>query len=55
MGLQRYKQAEEHYRQLEQMNVSEARWPVMVAACLHTQGLNMQVITLLRLGPPTQP
>lgn len=41
--VQDYRQAEEHYRQLERLDGAEARWPAMVAACLRSQGLTGQV------------
>ena len=41
--MQNYQQAEEHYKQLEQLDRNEARWAVMVAACLHAHGLAAKV------------
>ena len=45
--LQDYRRAEELYRQLARLDSAQPRWPLLVAACLHTQGLATQVHTRL--------
>lgn len=43
LAVQSYGQAEGYYRQLERLNTKQPQWAVMVAACLHAQGLSQEV------------
>ena len=46
--VQSYGQAEGYYRQLEGLDARQTQWAVMVAACLHAQGLSQEVRALFQ-------